>query len=166
MTKGEISTVTYNTEEFLIDALEEWYDAHLIQCYMYIKHIGEDGDKDHIHLRIVPNKKLDPMVLTERLKEYTSDNKKPLGCLYWRPSDEANWILYVIHDKEYLKQKYNNKDGTYGIDHEKIPYSWEKIVYSDTYPMEEAYIRARQTLKNSTASLMQQLDSGKTVWIM
>ena len=69
MTSNPLSSISYNTESFLKEKLQSWYDNHLIQCFMYIKHKGEDGDKDHIHFRIEPNRRLDPMNLLEDLKE-------------------------------------------------------------------------------------------------
>ena len=89
-TQKPISTISYNSEAFLKEKLDSWVNAHIIQCYQYICHKGEDGDKDHIHLRIEPNKKLDPMSLTEELKEYQIGKEKPLGVRPWRPSSEAD----------------------------------------------------------------------------
>ena len=102
-TQKPISTISYNTEPFLKEKLDTWYQAHIIQAYQYICHKGEDGDKDHIHVRIEPNKKLDPMDLIEQLREYQIGKDKPLGCRPFRPSKEEDWILYAVHDEEYLK---------------------------------------------------------------
>ncbi len=68
-TSRPISTISYNTEQFLKETLDNWIKQHIIMNYMYICHKGEDGDKDHIHVFIEPNKKLDPMDLMEKLKE-------------------------------------------------------------------------------------------------
>ena len=157
MTKEPLSTISYNSEEFLKEKLEEWYQLHWIQCYKYIKHKGEDGDKDHIHLRIEPNKRLDPMTLTEMLREWEEGKDKPKGCRPWRPSKEEDWILYAIHDKDYLKIKYGG-----GEKGEKLPYKWEDIVVSEEYDIEIAYIRARQYLENTCANIMKQIEEGKT----
>ena len=85
-TQKPISTISYNSELFLKEKLDNWIKAHIIQTYMYICHKGEDGDKDHIHVRIEPNKKLDPMDLQAQLLEYKIGNDKPLGCRPFRPS--------------------------------------------------------------------------------
>ena len=129
-TSKPISSISYNTEEFLKAKLESWLKAHIIQTYMYIKHLGEDGDKNHIHFRIEPNKKLDPMDLQEDLKEYTKDNKKPLGCRPFRPSKEEDWFFYAVHDKEYLRIKYGG-----GEKGEKLPYKWQNIVCPENYDL-------------------------------
>lgn len=77
-TQRPISTISYNTEAFLKEKLDTWFEAHIIQAYQYIKHKGEDGDKDHIHLRIEPNRRLDPMELVDALKEHIPGEKKPV----------------------------------------------------------------------------------------
>jgi len=105
-TQKPISTISYNTEAFLIEKLEELRKAHTIQAFQYIKHKGEDGDKDHIHLRIEPNRALDPMDLTDLLREYQFGKDKPLGVRTWRPSKEEDWFLYAVHDSAYMKLKY------------------------------------------------------------
>lgn len=154
-TQKPISTISYNTESFLKEKLENWFNAHIIQSYCYILHKGEDGDKDHIHLRIEPNKKLDPMTLAEDLQEYVLGEKKPRGVLTFRPSKEEDWILYALHDKDYMKLKYPGDKG------EKIPYKWQDLKCPETYQAETVYIRARQSLSHSSASLMERIQNGE-----
>lgn len=155
-TSQPISTISYNSEAFLKEKLDAWVKAHIIQAYMYICHIGEDGDKNHIHLRIEPNKKLDPMDLTDELQEYQIGQKKPLGCRPWRQSVEEHWILYVVHDKEYLDWKYGG-----GEKGEKLPYDWQKIVVSEGYDMEIAFIRAKQMMKHTSTNMANKLQHGE-----
>jgi len=152
-----ISTVSYNSEDFLLMKLKELYDAHIIREWYYIKHKGEDGDKDHIHLRVVPNRRLDPMEFQDELKEYTPDYDKPLGCIGIRYSKEEDWLLYVVHDKDYLKQKYQG-----GEKGEKLPYHFTDIVCSDDYMLENKFVRAQATLRHSSASIAHQIKQGKS----
>lgn len=156
MTNQPISTVSYNSEKFLLMKLNEWYNCHLISEWAYIKHIGEDGDKNHIHIRVIPNRRLDPMDLKDDLREYVSDNPKPLGCLGFRPSKEEDWLLYVVHDKDYLKQKYSG-----GENGEKILYNVEDIKTSDGFMLENRFVRAKASMKYSAASIAKQLKDGK-----
>lgn len=152
-----ISTISYNTEPFLKEKLNLWVEQHIIQTYTYICHKGEDGDKDHIHLRIEPNKKLDPMCLTELLCEYDSKMPdKPLTVRPWRNSKEEDWYLYVVHDAEYLALKYGG-----GEKGEKLPYEWTDIVAPSFYDVETAFIRARQFLKHSTVSMATRIQRGE-----
>lgn len=155
-TQKPISTISYNTEAFLKERLDEWVKAHIIQAYHYIFHVGEDGDKDHIHLRIEPNRKLDPMDLTEKLKEFTSSNPLPLGVRPWRPSKEEDWFLYAVHDKDYLDLKYNG-----GEKGEKLPYEWQAIKASDGYDIQTAFIRAKSSMAHTTPNMAKRLRQGE-----
>lgn len=154
-TQKPISTISYNTEGFLKEKLNTWIDAHIIQAYQYIKHKGEDGDKDHIHLRIEPNKRIDVMDLSEQLREYTVNSDKPLGCRPFRQSKEEDWFLYVVHDEQYLKLKYSG--GERG---EKIPYKWQDICASEYYDVEVAFIRAKAYLEHTSVNIATRLQSG------
>ena len=157
MTSKPISTISYNTLPFLKEKLNDWIDQHLIQSYAYIFHKGEDGDKDHIHLRIVPNKSLDPMNLSEDLREYELGKDKPLGVRDWRPSKEEDWILYVVHDPDYMKIKYSDLEKG-----EKLPYEWKDIVAPDYYDVEIAYIRAKAKLKHTASNLTSRMSAGES----
>lgn len=154
-TQKPISTISYNTESFLREKLNTWYEAHIIQSYQYICHKGEDGDKDHIHVRIEPNKRIDPMDLQEQLREYPHGQEKPLGVRPFRPSKEEDWFLYAVHDKQYLKTKY--KGGEKG---EKTPYKWEDIKAPEDYDVEIAFIRAKQKLEHTGANLANRMREG------
>ncbi|MBQ1651418.1 MAG: hypothetical protein II056_03235 [Paludibacteraceae bacterium] len=153
-----IATISYNTEAFLREKLDEWLDAHIIQTYQYIVHKGEDGDKDHIHLRIEPNKRLDPMDLTEALKEYVKDNPKPLGVRPWRPSKEEDWFLYALHDETYLKIKYGGGDKG-----EKIPYDISDLRATFDYDLDVAVTRAKASLKHTAPAVIDQIRNGKKI---
>ena len=154
-TQKPISTISYNTEAFLREKLETWISAHIIQAYQYICHKGEDGDKDHIHLRLEPNKKLDPMDLMEQLREFQVGKEKPLGCRPFRPSKEEDWILYAVHEPQYLKLKYGG-----GEKGEKLPYRWQDIKVSEYYDMEIAYIRAKSQLEHTSVNMATRLQNG------
>ncbi len=152
-TQKPISTISYNTESFLKETLDRWVNAHIIQSYQYISHKGEDGDKDHLHVRVEPNKKLDPMELTAELTEFVVGESKPRVVRPWRFSKEEDWFLYVVHDPDYLKGKYDKG--------EKLPYKWQDIVVPDNYDLEIAFIRAKATLEHSTSNLAKRLRDGE-----
>lgn len=155
-TQKPISTISYNTESFLREKLDIWIRAHIIQAYQYICHKGEDGDKDHIHLRIEPNKKLDPMCLLEELREFRIGEDKPLGCRPFRPSKEEDWFLYAVHDSEYLKLKYGG-----GEKGEKLPYNWTDIKTPEFYDTEVAYIRAKAKMQHTTVNMATRVQNGE-----
>lgn len=153
-TQRPISTISYNTRAFLLEKLEELRAAHKIQYYYVIFHKGEDGDKDHAHVYVVPNCRLDPMALSEYFKEYVSGSVKPLGCMSWRPSKESDWILYAVHDEEYLAAKYSADKC------EKLPYEWTDIIAPDDIDVELYYQRAKAENKNSAAGIYKAIRSG------
>lgn len=161
MTNQMISTVSYNSEKFLVNVLNRLIECHVIQCYVYIKHKGEDGDKNHIHLLIYPNRSLDPMELTEMLQEpdISRLDNKCLGVRPWRKvkdKNECDWFLYAMHDKEYLNLKYGD-----GEPHEKIPYSIDDFKYSDGFDIETAIIRAKASLLHNSANMAKSIVQGK-----
>lgn len=160
LTSKPMSTISYNTESFLKEKLDDWVKHHILQSYMYICHKGEDGDKDHIHLRVVPNKSLDFMNLTESLREFDPTNPRPLGVRDWKASKEEDWILYVVHQPLYLQMKYPKDKG------EKIPYKWENIVAPDTVDVEVGFIRAMAALEHMAPSIANRLMSGETPYQM
>lgn len=155
-TQKPISTISYNSEAFLVEKLQNLYDAHIIQAWQFITHKGEDGDKDHIHLRIEPNKRIDPMELTEMFKEYEKGKDKPLGVRPWRQSKEVDWYLYAVHDSDYLSLKYGG--GERG---EKLLYDWKDINTSPDYDLETAWIRAKAAQKHSTVNIASQIQNGQ-----
>lgn len=157
-TQKPISTISYNTEPFLREKLDAWLEAHIICAYQYICHKGEDGDKDHIHLRLELNKRVDPMDLQAQLREYVGGNPKPLGCRPFRPSKEEDWILYALHDSNYLKLKYGGGDKG-----EKIPYETSDIRAPFDYDVETAVIRARASLKHTAPAVIDEIRNGKSL---
>lgn len=106
-TSKTISTVSYNTIPFLYGKLIRLVHNHTIEYFQFIKHIKEeDEEKDHIHLMVIPNVMIDTMDLTELLTEIDpNDPERPLKCIRWRKSKEDDWLLYNIHDPDYLASK-------------------------------------------------------------
>lgn len=155
-TQKPISTISYNTEAFLKEKLDTWVNAHIISAYMYICHKGEDGDKDHIHVRVEPNKKLDPMDLQDALREFVGGSDKPLGVRPFRSSKEEDWVLYAVHDKTYLNLKYGG-----GEKGEKLPYLWTDIKASQYYDVEVAFVRAKAYLEHTSVNMAKKLQSGE-----
>lgn len=107
-TSKAVSTVCYNTPEFLKKKLEELVDSQILAFWCFIEHKPEDDEKKkHIHLYCEPAK----ILQTEDFKEYFKqpDKKnpffKPLTCISWRFSKFDDWYLYNLHDKKYLASK-------------------------------------------------------------
>lgn len=158
-TQRPISTISYNTTSFFEEKCKELYDSHIIQNYMFINHKGEDGDKNHIHAYFEPNKRLDVMDLFDLFLEYVPTHKKPLACRPFRQSKEEDWILYAVHNEQYLKLKYG--DFPKG---EKIPYKWQDIICSPYFDVETCYIRALASLRHTSSSLVSRIQKGESLY--
>ena len=114
-TQRAISTISYNSIPFLSRKLLELTRSHKISDFMYIRHFAEEDEtKDHIHLWIKPNKRLDTMELQDYLKEPDLDKPdKMLGCIDFRTSEVDEWIPYVLHDPRYLRYKHESRKFSY-----------------------------------------------------
>ena len=113
-TSKPISTVSYNTEQFLVHQLNELIKSHRISDYMYIHHDAEqDEKKDHIHVWLKPNTLLDTMDLQEFFTELDPNNVKPLKCIDFKTSKVDDWILYNQHYAPYLASKGESREFFY-----------------------------------------------------
>jgi hypothetical protein len=104
-TSKAISTISFNTPEYLLLKLEELVNSKIISTWHFIPHKGENDEcakKDHSHLYIEPAKLIQTDELIEHFKEIDPGNNKPLTCLPFRTSQFDTWYLYGIHDKDYL----------------------------------------------------------------
>lgn len=109
-TSKPISTISYNTEQFLTQTLNRLITNKLISFWTFIPHLPEDdeaGNKPHTHLYCEPCKLIQTEDIREFFKELDLNNPtlKPLGCITFRTSKFADWYLYSIHDKAYLASK-------------------------------------------------------------
>lgn len=109
VTTKPFSTVSYNTEAFLLDLLKSLTLSHKIEFWAFVHHMPEDdegGKKEHIHLYIEPSKRIDTSVLRDEFKELdVTRPNDPLSCLPFRSSKFQDWYMYACHDREYLAQK-------------------------------------------------------------
>lgn len=105
-TSKPISTISYNSEEFLKHQLCELIKSHKISDYMYIWHEPEnDEKKGHFHLWIKPNTLIDTMDLQEFFTELDPNNVKPRKCIDFILGKVDDWILYCQHFGPYLASK-------------------------------------------------------------
>lgn len=134
-TSKPISTISYNTQEFLLHQLDDMIKNHIISDYMYINHFAEEDErKDHIHLWMKPNKLLDTMDVQSYLMEIDPNNPtKPLKCNDFRLSKVDDWILYSLHYEPYLAMKGESR---------KYHYSKDDIIYYDEDTFEDLYNHA------------------------
>ena len=146
-TSKSISTISYNSIDFLERRLKELIEKHIISNYMFIKHYAEkDETKNHIHLYMQPNKLLDTMDLQDYFIELDFNNPgKLLKCIDFRISSIDDWILYSMHYKPYLLSKLEVREFAYNKD---------DFYYYDIDMFERDYLHA---LKGSNFAHSQQI---------
>lgn len=116
-TRTAISTISYNSEPFLKNKLDDLLQHGHIDFYFYIRHDAEsDEKKDHFHLWLIPSETLDTQTLQECFKEYVQGIDLPLKVMPFRKSNFQDAYLYAIHDKSYLDMKMEEKEFHYSFD--------------------------------------------------
>ena len=155
-TTKPISTISYNSQEFLFQKLDELIRNHKISDYMFIFHKAEEDEKkDHVHLWIKPNTLLDTMDIQAFLHEYDPTNPlKPLKCIDFRIThDTDEWILYNQHYGSYLASKGESRE---------FHYSREDFCYHDEDTFDDLYLHAFKGSKWAKQNqILEQLTSGQ-----
>lgn len=108
ITRSNISTISYNTDEFLTFKLNDMINNHCIEFWAFINHIPEEDErKSHKHLFIIPSGTVDTFALSDILEEidFTNPSMPPLGTIFWKHSKFVDWYLYALHDIDYLASK-------------------------------------------------------------
>lgn len=120
-TSRAISNVTWNSvghfkataDALVADGVLDWYHA--------IEHKAEaDELKDHIHFVVKPSKAVDTAWLCMRFAEWVEGEEKPRKpTALWRPvasGHMGDWLLYSLHDKDYLASKLKKREYSYTLD--------------------------------------------------
>lgn len=118
-TSKAFSTLSYNSESFLLVTLQRLVDTRKIDFFAFVEHFPEDDEtKKHKHLYIVPNGKIDTDQIRNELLEVDISNPlaKPLGCMPCKSSKFADWYLYGLHDTNYLASKGQSRKFHYTKD--------------------------------------------------
>lgn len=119
-TSKPISTISFNSVQFLKLKLEYLRTAKRISWWCFIVHHPEDdegGKKEHIHLYIEPSKMLqtDDLKL-EFLEPDLEKPNKPKSVLSFHSSKFSHWYLYALHDRHYLASKGQSRRFSYKHD--------------------------------------------------
>lgn len=148
-TSKPISTISYNTEDFLKAKLDKLTESGIITFWAYIHHNGEErledeaAGKDHLHLLMIPNKCIDFVGIGKEFQEFfPNDPQKPLRCMPFRTSKTDDWILYAIHDPDYILFHGLNKTYIYDVTDFKA---------SDKDYLHQLWVEAKQSLANNPA---------------
>lgn len=108
-TTKPITTISFNSPEYLELKLNELTKAGLVSFWAFITHKPEDdegGTKYHHHVYIEPSRMVQTDDIKAELMEYDPENPgKPKGCLPFRTSKFDPWYMYALHDKRYLASK-------------------------------------------------------------
>lgn len=136
-TRKPISTISYNSFDFLYDRLNSLVSCQYLQFFAFIKHSAEaEEKKDHFHLYVEPNNTINTVDLANQFIEFVPDSL-PLKCITFKPSKWDDWLLYSLHDTNYLASKFLEK---------KYHYRIEEVISSDS---DECYQRYVDTLHES-----------------
>lgn len=109
-----ISTISYNTPSFLAGRLADLVKGGIIEYAHWVHHEPEqDEKKDHFHLVLRPNKRLDTSALHKQFVELPVGSASPLGVMPFQTSKMTDWLLYAVHDAAYLIQKGQKRSRAY-----------------------------------------------------
>lgn len=158
-TSKPISTISYNSEEFLRAKLDYLTKSGNISFWYYIKHNGEYDtetnlqDKDHIHLYVESGDRVDTIKLGEMFVEYPNGdlNALPFKCMPFRVSKVYDALLYNIHHPQYLLMKFEKKEFSYTLD---------DIVTNDRDYLNQLYSEALHSDLFKRDRMMKLMDNG------
>lgn len=129
--QNPLSTISYNTDEFIISLMEELVKEDIIRSWCYIWHDPEKNEnKRHIHFYCEPIDVVDTKVFRNKFEQPDPNGGLPLGCMPFDKSKPLPWLLYAIHDKDYMEEKKLVK---------LYEYSFDDIKFSDESFKETMY---------------------------
>lgn len=113
-TSKPISTITYNTKDFLISTLNSLVNLGYITYYEFIEHQADTDDKKkHIHLFMLPAKSINLATFKNFFLEKDPNNDLPLSPTIFRSSVYGDWYWYALHEPDYLRSKGQTRNITY-----------------------------------------------------
>lgn len=159
-----VSTISYNTEQFLWDNLYKLVQNHVISDFMYIHHFREEDErKEHFHVWLKPNTLIDTMDIQQMFEEYDPNHPdKPLKCIDFRKSETDDWILYSIHDQDYLlskgetRQYHYNKDDIRYYDEDTFLDLWYHALHGSKWAEKKQQINLLFEYDRNKADLIRQ----------
>lgn len=130
-----ISSISYNTPEYLEDVLSTLVEQGVIEYWHFICHHAEEDDrKPHIHVCVQPSRRMETRGLSQWFQEAVNgDPRNVVGTVLWRPSKIDDWLQYAIHDEAYLASKGEVKKYHYRLEdlrtscHELLVEQWHGI---------------------------------------
>lgn len=154
-TSKSFSTISYNTQYFLLTKLNELVNCNKLAFYCFIVHKPEEDEKkEHIHLFIIPNGSFDTSYLQDCLTEFDPVHPTtPFRILPCCSSKFNEWYYYSTHNKKYLASKCQQR---------KYEYSFDNIQSSNIDYLRElvSTITIPKSMKDS--QILSYLNDGKT----
>ena len=152
-TSKPFSTISYNSQEFLVSKLDDLVSRGVLDFWAFIfHHAEEDEKKDHIHLHLVPSRLVDAKSILSCLDEFDPTHPlQPLKCSAPSPSKFADWFLYCTHNEAYLASK-----GQF----RKFTYPYEDFICSDVTYFTELRHQIDLTKFNEAARIKEAIISG------
>ena len=156
MTQSEVSTVAYGSVSFLSAQLDRLRSCGILSEYMLILHdcdVSDNGQlkKPHVHIWACPARRIDITALRNELVMPVPDGR-PLGCMEVRTSKRDDWLLYSLHNPDYLSSK--------GCSDGKHEYPLSSLVHSDGIDPEALLVDSLSSLTRSSSSIAASLSSG------
>lgn len=151
ITRTAISTISYNTDYYLYQKLNEKIQSGEIEFFCYINHLPEvDEKKAHKHLFVIPSSNIDTFKLQSFLQEIdlSAPDNPPLGCILFRHSKFVDWYLYAIHDKDYLATKNESRAHHY-TDSDIVTSSSDylnELIHSSDFSKYKTFARLRDSV--------------------
>lgn len=118
-TSKPISTISFNSREFLIFKLSYLQEKGVLSFWAFIEHQPEDdegGKKQHFHVFVIPSKICNTDDIRKQFIEYDPQHDKPRGTLLWVTSKFDSWYMYALHDSAYLASKGQSRKYHYKHD--------------------------------------------------
>ena len=116
-TQRMISNISYNSDEHFAKVINSLVQRSIVDWCYWIRHNAEKDElKSHIHFVLKPSTRLDTDDLRKELNEMDlAHPSQPLSCTKkWNPvSSLADWMLYAVHDKNYLASKSQSRTFRY-----------------------------------------------------
>lgn len=148
-TSKPFSTISYNTADFLDAKLLDLVKRRKIDFYAFVHHLPEvDEKKEHKHLYIVPNGKVDTDEVVDYLLEHDANNPTmPLGCIRPKSSKFGDWYLYGLHDPDYLASKGQVRQYVYA--REEFHVSDEDYFNEEIHQIDMSHLSRTKTLRQA-----------------
>lgn len=155
-TSKGFATISYNTDKFFYDTLNDCVRRGVLDFWVFIRHIPEsDQGKSHIHAFFIPSALLDTKPFGDLFIEPDPNHpeRPPFKCMTFESSKLKDWLLYSLHDEPYLLSK--------GI-HREHHYNFDDLVTSDPTYLQEKYSCIDRTAFDRNARIISLAKSGVT----